>query len=211
MKKIKYKLYFHKPELTSPPAGKWEHWLPDTIRNNIKIVSTILSFIALAVVVFLFIFFNANGELTMWLRPLVDPLISRFNDNFALRLVLSAVIIVPIVIIMVLTHEILHLVITISKGDIYIYRNPELNGISPFSDCELSFWQSVTYKLLPVVVMSGGFGVLGFVAGGYVGSFLLFIAALNLAGSMGDLLLTPFMFRLPRNAVFYDDWWQVRG
>jgi len=118
--------------------------------------------------------------------------------------------VVPAIVIMVLVHEILHLVPMIGKGDIYIYRNPELNGISPFADCEIGFWRSVIYKLLPVIVLSGGFWLVSLVLGGYIGSFMKFIAVINLGGSMGDLLLTPFMFRLPFNAIFYDDWWQLR-
>jgi len=127
-----------------------------------------------------------------------------------MRITLSIAIVVPAIVIMVLVHEILHLVPMIGKGDIYIYRNPELNGISPFADCEIGFWRSVIYKLLPVIVLSGGFWLVSLVLGGYIGSFMKFIAVINLGGSMGDLLLTPFMFRLPFNAIFYDDWWQLR-
>ena len=127
-----------------------------------------------------------------------------------MRIALSVLIAIPIIIVMLFVHEILHLAPMIGKGDIYIYRNPELNGISPLADCEIGFWRSVIYKLLPVIVMSGGFWLVGIGAGGYIGSFLKFIAVINLGGSAGDLLLTPFMFRLPHNAVFYDDWWQVR-
>jgi hypothetical protein len=201
----KYKLYFKTPELILPPPGKWEHWLPDIIRENMKIVTPILSTVALAVIVLQFIFFNANGELTAWLSPLAGSI-----DNTIIRIVLSVLIMVPAIIMMLLVHEILHLAPMIGKGDIYIYLNPELNGISPFADCEIGFWRSVIYKLLPVIVISGGFWLAGQGLGGYIGSFLKFTAVINLGGSTGDLLLTPFMFRLPRNAVFYDDWWQLR-
>jgi hypothetical protein len=148
---------------------------------------------------------NTNGELTAWLFPLVGGI-----ENTNIRIVLSVLIAIPAIIVMLLVHEILHLAPMIGKGDIYIYRNPELNGISPFADCEIGFLWSVFYKLLPVIVMSGGFWLIGLWLGGYIGSFLNFIAVINLGGSVGDLVLTPFMFRLPRNAVFYDDWWQVR-
>jgi len=199
-----YKLYFKKPELESPPPGKWEHWLPDKIRSNLKVVTPMLSIVAVIAIVFQFMFLNTNGELTAWMHPLVGGI-----DNTVIRIALSAVIIIPIIAVMLLTHEILHLAPMIGKGDIYIYRNPELNGISPFADCKIGFWRSVIYKLLPVMVISGGFWLVGLWLGGYFGSFLRFIAAINLGGSIGDLFLTPFMFKLPRNAVFYDDWWQI--
>jgi len=201
----KYKLYFKKPELPSPPPGDWEHWLPNAIQINLKIVTPVLSIAALTVIILQFIFLNGNGELTSWLSPLVGNV-----ENTFIRIVLSILIAIPAIVVMLLIHEILHLVPMIGRGDIYIYRNPELNGISPFADCEICFWRSVLYKLLPVLVLSGGFWLVGIGLGGYIGSFLKFIAAINLGGSMGDLLLTPFMFRLPRNAIFYDDWWQVR-
>lgn len=201
----KYKLYFKKPKLVSPSPGKWEHWLPDIIRENLKFITPILSIVAVAVIVIQFILFNANGELILWLFPLVGNI-----DNTIIRISLSVLIAIPAIIIMLFVHEILHLLPMIGKGDIYIYRNPELNGISPFADCEIGFWRSVIYKLLPVIVISGGAWLVGQGLDGYIGSFLKFIAVINLGGSTGDLLLTPFMFRLPRNAVFYDDWWQVR-
>ena len=201
----KYKLYFKKPELPSPPPGDWEHWLPNAIQINLKIVTPVLSIAALTVIILQFIFLNGNGELTSWLSPFVGNV-----ENTFIRIMLSILISIPAIVVMLLIHEILHLVPMIGRGDIYIYRNPELNGISPFADCEIGFWRSVLYKLLPVLVLSGGFWLVGIGLGGYIGSFLKFIAAINLGGSMGDLLLTPFMFRLPRNAIFYDDWWQVR-
>jgi len=191
--------------LASPPPGEWEHWLPDKIRENMKIVTPLLSTVAVAVIVLQFIFLNANGELVAWLFPFAGSI-----NNTVIRIVLSVLIAIPTIVLMILVHEILHLAPMIGKGDIYIYRNPELNGISPFADCEIGFWRSVIYKLLPVIVMSGGFWLVGVGLGGYTGSFFKFIAVINLGGSTGDLLLTPFMFRLPRNAVFYDDWWQVR-
>jgi len=200
----KYKLYFRKPNLASPP-GKWEHWLPDKIRGNLKIITPILSAVAVAVIVLQFILLNTDGELIAWLSPLVGRI-----DNTIIRIALSVLIASPAIVVMVLVHEMLHLAPMIGKGDIYIYRNPELNGISPFADCEIGFWRSVIYKLLPVIVISGGCWLIGQGLDGYIGSFLKFIAVINLGGSTGDLLLTPFMFRLPRNAVFYDDWWQVR-
>jgi len=201
----KHKLYFKKPEVKLPPPGEWKHWEPDIIRENLKIITPVLSIVAVAVIALQFIFFNANGELTAWLSPLVGNI-----DNTVIRIVLSVLIIIPAVVVMVFVHEMLHLAPMIGKGDIYIYRNLELNGISPFADCEIGFWRSVVYKLLPVVVMSGGFWLVGLGLGGYIGSFLKFIAVINLGGSVGDLFFTPFMFKLPRNAVFYDDWWQVR-
>ncbi|MCL2255077.1 MAG: hypothetical protein FWC09_11605 [Lachnospiraceae bacterium] len=67
----KYKLYFKKPELPSPPPGEWGHWLPNSIRENLKIITPILSIVALAVIILQFILFSANGELTAWLFPLV--------------------------------------------------------------------------------------------------------------------------------------------
>jgi hypothetical protein len=157
------------------------------------------------VIVLQFIFLNTNSELIEWLSPLVGSI-----ENAVIRIALSVIIAIPAIVIMLLVHEILHLAPMMGKGDIYIYRNPELNGISPFADCEIGFWRSVIYKLLPVIVMSGGFWIVGIGLGGYIGSFIKFIAVINLGGSTGDLFLTPFMFRLPRNAVFYDDWWQVR-
>jgi len=201
----KFKLYFKKPEISSPPPGKWEHWLPDKIRVNLKKFTPVLSVVALAVIVLQFIFLNTNSELIEWLSPLVGSI-----ENAVIRIALSVIIAIPAIVIMLLVHEILHLAPMMGKGDIYIYRNPELNGISPFADCEIGFWRSVIYKLLPVIVMSGGFWIVGIGLGGYIGSFIKFIAVINLGGSTGDLFLTPFMFRLPRNAVFYDDWWQVR-
>ncbi|MCL2856488.1 MAG: DUF3267 domain-containing protein [Oscillospiraceae bacterium] len=178
--------------------------MPDKIRSNLKVVTPMLSIVAVIAIVFQFMFLNTNGELTAWMHPLVGGI-----DNTVIRIALSAVIIIPIIAVMLLTHEILHLAPMIGKGDIYIYRNPELNGISPFADCKIGFWRSVIYKLLPVMVISGGFWLVGLWLGGYFGSFLRFIAAINLGGSIGDLFLTPFMFKLPRNAVFYDDWWQI--
>jgi hypothetical protein len=201
----KHKLYFKKPELESPPPGEWNHWLPVKIQKNLKIITPVLSILAVVVIVLSFVFLNTNAELTAWLSPLVGGI-----GNTFLRISLSVLIAIPAIIIMLLAHEILHLVPMIGKGDIYIYRNAELNGISPFADCEMGFWRSVIYKLLPVIIMSGGFWLVGLWLEGYIGSFLNFIAIINLGGSTGDLFFTPFMFRLPRNAVFYDDWWQVR-
>ena len=59
----KYKLYVKKPELASPPPGEWEHWLPNKIRENLKIVTPVLSTVAVAVIVLQIIFLNARGEL----------------------------------------------------------------------------------------------------------------------------------------------------
>ena len=204
-KSLSNKLYFKKPELASPPPGDWEHWLPGIIRDNLKIITPVLSNVAVAVIVLLFIFLYASGKLTGWLSPLVGSI-----DNTIIRIALSVLITISAIAMTLFVHEILHLAPMIGKGDIYIYRNPELNGISPFADCEIGFWRSVIYKILPVIVMSGVFWFIAQRLDGYIGSFLKFIAVINLGGSTGDLLLTPFMFRLPRNAVFYDDWWQVR-
>ena len=201
----KYKLYFKKPDLPSPPPGEWAHWLPDVVRGNLRVVTPLLSVLALAVIILLFVLLNGNGELVAWTSPLVGGV-----GNGVLRVILRVLIAVPVVAVMLFVHEMLHLAPMIGKGDIYIYRNPALNGISPFADCYIGFWRSVIYKLLPVAVLSGGFWLVGMGMDGYFGSLLRFIAVLNLGGSVGDLVLTPFMFRLPRNAVFYDDWWQIK-
>ena len=202
---VKYKLYFTKPKLASPPPGEWEHWLPDKIREKIKMITPALSITAVVVIILQFIFLNTNNELTAWLFPMVGSI-----DNKIIRIALSVLIAFPAIAVMLFVHEMLHLAPMIGKGDIYIYFNPELNGFSPFADSEIGFWRSVIYKLLPVIVMSGGFWLVGLGLGGHIGSFLKFIAVINLGGSAGDIFFTPFMFRLPKNAVFYDDWWQIR-
>jgi len=89
-------------------------------------------------------------------------------------------------------HEMLHMLITIGKGDLYMYWNKSLLGVSPFSDCELNWTQSVIYKILPFLVLSVGFYLIALLIGGNAGSFLKFIAMINLGMSFGDILLTPF-------------------
>jgi len=105
----------------------------------------------------------------------------------------------------------LHLLITIGKGDLYIFWNKSFLGFSPFSKCELTWGQMVIYRLMPFLILTIGFYIVSILIGGTFGSFFKWVAVMDMGISGFDLLFTPFMFRLPKNAVFYSGGlWQVR-
>ena len=201
----KYKLYFKNPSNLDRPPGEWKSWLPDIVMKHIKLVGVIISVIAVAIMLILFRIMNSDGELTAWLVGMTANI-----DNAIINRILRGIISLIVIAILIFVHEMLHLLITVGKGDLYIFWNKFLLGISPFSDCELTWGQSFIYKLLPVIVLSGGFYVISLFIHGVAGGFLRYIAIANLGMSSADLLLTPFMFRLPRNAVFYGGLWREK-
>ena len=201
----KYKLYFKNPgNIEPPPGGDWKPWLPEIVLKHIKLVGILLNLIGIIIINVLFRI-DRSGELLSWLTRFVENI-----DNTIIRVAAAIIISLISVGILMFVHEILHLFITIGKGDLYIFWNKYLFGISPYSDCELTWVQSFIYKLLPVIVLSGGFYVISLFIDGTVGGFLKYITIVNLGMSSADLLLTPFMFRIPRNAIFYGGMWREK-
>ena len=193
----KYKLYFKKPNVQMPP-GEWKPWLPAKVLKHIKLVGVLLSVISVMIWLFLFRIMYSNGELIAWKIKLTADI-----NNTIVRSIVNIAISLIGVLILLFIHEILHLLITIGKGDIYMYWNKSLLGVSPFSDCELNWKQSVIYKIMPFLVLTVGLYLVSVFIDGVVGGLFKYIAMINFCMSIGDLMLTPFMFRLPRNAVFY--------
>jgi hypothetical protein len=193
------------------PPGQWNPWLPEIVRKHLDLVGVLLSAISFIIYLVLWNILNKNGELSIWLSIFTKNIITIFNlpNTKIIKGIFAAALALILVAIILFIHEILHLFITIGKGDLYMYWNKSLLGISPHSDCELTWEQSLIYKLMPFIVLSVGFYIVALCIGGGVGGFLKYIALLNLSISCGDLLLTPFMFIIPRNAVFYGGMWKV--
>ena len=194
----KFKLYFKRPDNVQAPLGQWKPWLPDIVVKHIKLVGVLISLISVATVIPLIRIMNSNGQLTAWIVSLIGNI-----DSIIIFRILSTLLALIVIFLITFIHEILHLFILIGKGDLYIFWNKSLLGFSPFSDCKMTWMQSIVCKILPFFVLSVGFYVAALFIGGVFGGLFKFIAVANLGMSGGDLLLTPFMFKIPKNAVFY--------
>lgn len=202
----KYRLYFKEPTHIQKPPGEWKPWLPEIVIKHIKLTGVLTNAVGLAIIIYMMRTLNSDGELTAWILPIVSGI-----DSAIIRRICAVAVALLLTFVIIVVHEALHLLITIGKGDLYIYWNKQLFGVSPFSDCMLTWGQSVIYKILPFLVLSVGFYIVSLFISGAAGNFIKFVAVANFAMSSGDLLLTPFMFRLPRNAVFHGGGaWQIR-
>jgi len=63
--------------------------------------------------------------------------------------------------------------------------------------------------IFPFLILSVSFFIIAMFMNSIFGSLLRFIAVINLGMSTADILLTPFMFLLPRSAAFYGGYWKI--